>query len=179
MTEPRVFTRLRDTVPAGASGLATLPPGGMCLSVFLLLSPKGDPGRLLFGKIDPKAAWERIGNLDAARTEGLARAWMLPSSHLMRFESPDDAARRIALEQLELERPALEGPKVISEAYGRPGGAPEQLHWDLGFVYRGLWPEGRAVRARPFRELRFLDPRAPADGEIGRGHADIVRLAGP
>src|SRR5206468_4725043 len=62
-------------------------------------------------------SWDHIGALDPSRVEAHSHGWMLPSSHLIFRESPDDAARRIAREQLELPDLALTGPTVVSEVY--------------------------------------------------------------
>src|SRR3989442_4075768 len=72
-------------------------PGGRRVSLGI---PHRDRGprfkRVLMGHMNPKAPWDHIGALDPSRVEAHSRGWMLPSSHLIFLESPDEAARRIA-----------------------------------------------------------------------------------
>jgi ADP-ribose pyrophosphatase YjhB (NUDIX family) len=174
-SEPRRFTRLaRIEDPEG--GRWAVPSGGMCLSVFLLVSPPGQSGRVLFGKIDPSAPWDEIGALDRTRRARVADLWMLPSSHLLEFEEPVTAARRIAAEQLEIPGLPLRGPEVHADT--SPPAGDRGVHWDLHFLFRGEWPAGRLLRARPFRELAYLDAASVDPATIARGGADILELAG-
>ncbi|MGI0150875.1 MAG: NUDIX domain-containing protein, partial [Thermoplasmata archaeon] len=160
MTEelpPRRFQRLRREADP-ARGVEGVVRDGMCLSAFVLLGRAGSAGEVLLGRIDPSAPWDRLGGLSAERVRSIGEAWMLPSSHLIEYEAPVEAARRVAREQLELPALPLRGPEVFSEAYHRPGTEPEEHHWDLHFVFRGDWPGGPSARAAPFRELRFFAP---------------------
>ncbi|HKM77599.1 MAG TPA: hypothetical protein VJZ03_00860 [Candidatus Bathyarchaeia archaeon] len=52
--------------------------------------------------------------LSIKRGSKFSKAWMLPSSHLIIYESPHDAAKRILKEQPELDNLKLNEPKVIS-----------------------------------------------------------------
>jgi hypothetical protein len=117
-----------------------------------------------------------LGALDPARLEKIRGRWMLPSSHLILFESPMDAARRIAREQLEMESIPMKGPAVFSEAYAREAEGPLDPHWDLHFVFEAEWPRGRPLRAAAWSELAFLDTGSTNPKQIARGHGDIVRL---
>jgi hypothetical protein len=174
---PRRFQRLRPDA-SEASGLSNVSRGGFCLSVFLLIHPPGRPTEVLLGQVDPTFAWDRVGALDTGRVRSVLGKWMLPSSHLIEFEEPAAAARRVATEQLEAPEVRLHGPDVHSEAYPTGGAEPGLLHWDLHFVFEGEWPAGRALRARPFTELRFFSPQAPPPGRIARGGGDVLRLSG-
>jgi hypothetical protein len=170
----RRFCRFRTGAPPNDPGLQSLPNDGMCLSAFLLVRRHpGDP-KVLMGRAGAGADWGRIGAIDAARMQRVKDAWMLPSSHLLMFESPEGAARRIASEQLDLPTMPLDGPHVVSEAYDR--GAGLDPHWDLHFLFEGAWPSGRSLVATAWDRLEFLDleddPRPP----IARGHEDIVRF---
>lgn len=174
---PRKFQRLRP-VADPASGVETVPSDGLCLSVFLLVEPPGRGGEILLGRVDPTQPWAWLGGLSPDRIHGIGDRWMLPSSHLIAYESPAAAADRIATEQLEAPGLQLRGPEVHSEAEHRPGRPPEDLHWDLHFLFHGEWPPERPVRAHPFRELRFFPHGALAPLGIARGGDDILRLAG-
>ena len=173
----RRFQRLRPVADPSA-GVETVPNDGMCLSVFLLLGQPDPSGGVLLGRIDPGQPWGRLGGLTASRVQAIGDRWMLPSSHLVAYESPTEAAARIATEQLERPGLPLQGPEVHSETEHRPGRPPEDLHWDLHFLYRGAWPRDLPVVARPFRELRFFSPKELRPLEIARGGGDILRLAG-
>jgi hypothetical protein len=118
--EPRVFARWRREADPGP-GYWSIPADGGCLSVFLLVADPTDPARIALGTPDPQAPWSRIGALDADRLARIGDRLMLPSSHLVEYESPDAAARRIAYEQLGRTDLVLTGPHVISDSYARPG----------------------------------------------------------
>jgi ADP-ribose pyrophosphatase YjhB (NUDIX family) len=150
----------------------------MCLSVFLLLGEPGQKDRVVLGHLNPKAPWDRIGALDAARAAQHQKGWTIPSCHLLYYESPADAAQRIAREQLDLSTVDFEGPQVISEAYTRPSGSPNERHWDLGFVFRGTWPAGRPMQADPWTELRYVDVAHTPRSAFARSHADVLDLVG-
>jgi hypothetical protein len=128
--------------------------------------------------MDPGAPWREIGGVVAQRLVGLSTRWMLPSRQLFLFESPQEAAGTILREQLELEGVALDGPSVFSEAWTRPAPAGQGQHWDIHFVFRVRWPEGRELHASPWRKLEFLDPSHLDRSNVGRGHADVLGLAG-
>lgn len=103
---------------------------------------------------------------------------MIPSCHLQLFESPSEAASRIADEQLGVPGLQIGAPRVFSEAYGRADDPANDPHWDLHFVFDVEWPKGRPVHARPWLELRFAAVDDLPPGSVARGHEDIVRLAG-
>ena len=172
---PRRFCRFR-TEGDSAALVSSLPASGVCLSAYVLLRSAAGARRVIAGKIDLKADWARIGALSMARAERVAEGWMLPSCHLEIFESPSAAADRILSEQLGLTGIELAGPRVYSESWGGdPAGDP---HWDVQFVFEGLWPEGRPRSAAPWRALELVDlDRTPASAFV-RGHADILALAG-
>lgn len=175
----RRFARLRSEIPAGAAGYWTVPDDGLCLNVFLVFRPSDAPGKALLGKLDPAGAWGELAALDPARAGSLADRWILPASQLLLLESPDEAARRLARELLDLELGAVPAPRVFSEAYGRAGAeATQDPHWDLHFVYELAWPAGRALTAAPWKELALLEVARTPRAEIGRGHADVLDLVG-
>jgi ADP-ribose pyrophosphatase YjhB (NUDIX family) len=100
---------------------------------------------------------------------------MLPSSHLLLGESPEDASKRILREQLGLDQQPLEGPMVFSEVYGvdRTG---ENAHWDIEFIYLGERAE--VPKCGVWKELTFLDLATAKRDVIARGHEDILSHAG-
>src|SRR5437879_12828169 len=124
MTTDRRFCRFNKSASTAAFSVTEIPQDGLCLSAFLIVTEAGRPTNVLMGHMNREAPWDHIGALDPKRVEEHSRGWMLPSSHLIFQESPDDAARRIAREQLEWPDLSLSEPKVMSEAY-RPRRSPD------------------------------------------------------
>jgi ADP-ribose pyrophosphatase YjhB (NUDIX family) len=178
MIDGRRFARLRPGSAPAPAGFSTVPDGGMCLSAFLVIRPPGAEGRVLLGRLDPGASWSELGALDPSRVAAIGEKWMLPSSQLLLFESPEEAARRIVREQLAARPLPLEGPAVFSEAYRRPDSGSRDPHWDLHFVFRGRWTSERAPRVPVWKELAFVDLATIEGSEIARGQGDVLALAG-
>jgi 8-oxo-dGTP pyrophosphatase MutT (NUDIX family) len=177
MEPQRRFCRFRTEGHPGGD-FEPLPGDGMCLSAFVLISPEGDAGKVLLGMVRPEAAgWLAAGALDRDRATRSRGRWMLPSSHLLVFESPDDAAKRVLREQLGVHGTPLQPPVVVSEAYAR-GPAGVDPHWDLHFIYR------LSAQAQPpgipslWERLEFVEPRRLEPSMLSRGHGDILDLAG-
>ncbi len=178
MTTDRRFSRFNKSRDTAAFSITEIPDSGVCLSAFLILTETGEPSRVLMGRMNPEAPWDHIGALDPKRVEVHSRGWMLPSSHLIYLESPQDAARRIAREQLELPDIELSGPQVESEAYApkRFPGSPR--HWDIEFLFRGELAASAVPRAAAWKELSFVDLRRTTKAEIARSHEDVIESAG-
>jgi len=174
----RRFTRLRPGDGPKEPGFYEVPTDGMCLSTFLILERPGRPNEVLLGRLDPSAPWLELGALEGPRVATIGTRWMLPSSHLLFFEAPEEAARRIVREQLETELDELPAPLVVSEAHRRPNSSAADPHWDLGFIFRTPWPRPEPPRARAWKELAFVDVRSLPRGEIARAQGDILELAG-
>ncbi len=178
MPEERRFARLRrGSVPEG-EGVSVVPDEGMCLSAFLVVRPPGRERTVLFGRPNPAGPWARVGALDPGRVARFGDGWMLPSSHLLLFESPQDAARRIAREQLGAELPAPERSSAHSEAYRRSGETSGDPHWDLHFVTEVRWPTSDPPTGGPWTALSFLDLDRLRPEEVLRGQADVLGLVG-
>ncbi len=150
----------------------------MCLSTYLVIRPPGREREVLLGRLDPTAPWFEIAALEPSRVERIGSQWLLPSSQLVFFESPDTSAEQIAREQLRAPLPPREGFSVHSEAYGRPNAPATDPHWDLHFVYRYRWPTARPPPKGPWAELAFVDLDTISPEEIGRGQADVLALVG-
>jgi hypothetical protein len=174
----RQFTRLRRGSVPDAADVSVVPSEGMCLSVFLVVGSPDHAEQVLLGKIDPAAPWDELSALGPDRVARLVNQWMLPASQLLLFESPDDAARRVAREQLEWELTELPRPRVFSETAARLGAEGKDPHWDLHLVYDIPWPTSRPVRARPWKELAFLAVSDTPRAAFGRGHGDVLALVG-
>ncbi|HTW55371.1 MAG TPA: NUDIX hydrolase [Thermoplasmata archaeon] len=176
-TSGRRFARFAPT-GSPSDGYFGLPEDGLCLSVFVVVSPPGESRRALLGKIDPAGPWHEIGALNPERARSTAGRWMLPSSQLVFFESPDDAARRILREQLGAPELPVGAPRVFSETYQSRRHPEQTHHWDLHFVYRAEWPSSDPPHHAAWRELAFLDPARVARSEFARSHEEILELAG-
>jgi ADP-ribose pyrophosphatase YjhB (NUDIX family) len=150
----------------------TIPSGGMCLSVFLVIREKGG-GRVLMGKVNPDyEGWEHIGAISRDRLMRIADRWMLPASHLMVKEAPDAAAHRVLDEQLGLRRLPLSGPQVYSEVYDIPA-ANIKDHWDIEFIYMGEL-DREPPNHPAWRQIAFVDADSLGDAEFARNHSDIL-----
>lgn len=133
---------------------------------------------MLVGRIEPRGPWAEIGAMNAHRIQLNSEGWMLPSCHLLYFESPDDAARRVLKEQLGLESIPLEGPRIFSEKY-RPRRHPERgEHWDLEFLYAGEVPSSWIPAHPAWKALKFVEPAKMARAEFTRSHDEVLELAG-
>ena len=168
MTTDRRFAAFsKDALPPRMN---TLPQGGMCISAFLVISKKGEPDNVLMGRINKNSEWDHIEAIPRKKLEGFASGWMLPSSHLMLFETPEGAARRMLREQLGIRNQALGGPLTFSDTSGTSN------HWDLGFIFTG------EREASPFSdawdELRFVDVAKLKRDEIVRSQLDVLTYAG-
>src|SRR5215467_437651 len=126
-----------------------IPEGGLCLSAFVILSQRGKPHHIVMGKVNVAAPWDHLAALDRARLEKVKGGWMLPSSHLLLFESPQEAAQRILREQLDITGQELSKPVTFAEAYG------PNNHWDFHFIFRGELDSIAPTDA--WEELRFVD----------------------
>jgi ADP-ribose pyrophosphatase YjhB (NUDIX family) len=166
-TDRRFAAFSKDALPPRMSAL---PEGGMCISAFLVISKKGEPANVLMGRINKNSEWDHIGALDGKRVERFASGWMLPSSHLMLFETPEGAARRILREQLGIRNQALGGPLTFSDTPGTSN------HWDLGFIFTGEREASPSNGA--WDDLRFVEVAKLKRDEIVRSQLDVLTYAG-
>jgi hypothetical protein len=178
MTTDRRFSRFSKSPSTAAFSVTEIPDDGVCLSAFLIVTDTRDPKRVLMGHMNPKAPWDHIGALDPSRVEAHSRGWMLPSSHLIFRESPDEAARRIALEQLDLPTLPLSGPKVVSEVYTPRRFPGVAHHWDIEFLFRGELSAAGLPHPAAWKDLAFVDLRRTSKSEIARSHEDVIESAG-
>lgn len=177
MAEERKFTRLRPIAEPGRM-VFSVPTDGLCLSTFLVIRPKGQPGRALLGHINPTGPWAHIGGLDAARAQQWSGGWMLPSSQLLYYESIEESARRIAREQLGMDLGTLPPPLLMSDSEQRPTAAKGNLHWDIGFVYVIDGRSDQPPSHPAWTDLRFVEVAKTTGREYVRSHQDVLRLAG-
>src|SRR3989442_4360209 len=177
MTTDRRFSRFSKSPATAAFSITEIPEDGVCLSAFLIVTEAHDARKVLMGHMNPKARWDHIGALDPSRVEAHSHGWMLPSSHLIFRESPDDAARRIAREQLELPDLPLSGPNVVSEVYTPRRFPGTAHHWGIEFLFPGRLAATYAPHPSPWSELSFVDLRRIRQSEIARSHEDVIEFA--
>ncbi len=178
MTTDRRFCRFSKSPETASFSVTEIPDDGLCLSAFLIVTESRHPRFVLMGHMNPQAAWDHIGALDPGRVEAHRRGWMLPSSHLIFKEAPDEAARRIAREQLDLPSLDLAAAGVFSEAYAPRRFPGHSQHWDLEFLFRAVLAERRVPEPKAWSELRFVDTEQVSKDDIARSHEDILAHAG-
>jgi hypothetical protein len=143
-----------------------IPEGGMCLSTFVVLSKENDPYSIVMGRINKNAQWDHLGALYPDAIEKVSKGWMLPSSHLILYESPREAAQRVLREQLRIIDQKVDGPITFAEAYG------PAKHWDFEFVFQGTRNSIEPNDA--WAELRFIDISKIRAEDLVRSQADIL-----
>ncbi len=119
-----------------------------------------------------------MATLESEHVAAIGDRWILPASHLLEWESPTDAAHRVAFQQLGLSKPRLRGPEVFSETYASMIDPESGPHWDVDFVYRLELPEGDFGHLTAWRDLVFHSTRSLTPAQIARGHGDILVLCG-
>ncbi len=178
MTTDRKFCRFNNQKETAAFSMTEIPVSGFCMSAFLVVTERDHANRVMMGKLNPDADWEHIGALDISRILLHSKGWMLPSSHLIYRESPQEAARRISSEQLEFHDLELLGPRVISYV-DKPKRYPQlDDHWDLEFVFMGEIAADRVPTSPAWKEIRLVDLDHTSRTEMARSHEDILESLG-
>ncbi len=156
-------------------GFTAAPEGGFCLSSFLVALRQGS---ILLGRFSSDPSWEHLAGLDEERVEREVKSahWILPSSHLLIGESPDQCAKRVAEEILLLKSYDVRYTTTLNY-YEDSSRYPGRLHWDLCFVY-GLRSDEELKKVNHFSEMRYVSLSEVKHEEIGRGQADILETLG-
>lgn len=168
--------------PRSVSWLRHIPRAGLCLSTFVI-ARRGNS--ILLGRPLASAAWPEKGGFPKHQAEQLEKegTWLLPATHLLMDETPDDSARRIACEwaglsgktrfvtvqsHLRLRKPGQMGYTMLRKKLN---------HWDICFIYE---MRTKALpKAKPWwSEMRFFSTREILKITLGRGHIDILKEAG-
>lgn len=160
-----------------ASSLFHTPSAGVCLSVFVIARRDSS---ILLGHPRVHDGWPEKGGYPKKRALELDRegAWLLPATHLLMDEPPDQAARRITREWAGLKG----APKFkMVQSHLRPARLwnPKLKgnHWDLCFVYELRSRD--CPKPKPWwSEMRFVQPSEIRRMNLGRGHLDILEEAG-
>jgi ADP-ribose pyrophosphatase YjhB (NUDIX family) len=178
MVTDRKFTRLNREPETTAFSMPEVPEGGLCLSAFVVITDPQNPNSVLMGHLNPKAPWDHIGALDASRVKVHSKGWMLPSSHLMLHESPQEAAKRILKEQLGISALKLNGPQVVSEVYTPKRFPNLPKHWDIEFIFTGKIRKDQVPKPVAWTTLAFVNLDQAKKSDIARSHEDILESAG-
>lgn len=156
---------------APPAGFSQLPAGGMCLSVFLFVSRRG---QILLGKYKDDPKWEDLAGLDPDRRQRHGRGWTIPASHLKLGEDPRDAATRIGEQILRLPGARYSEPRVEVDFYASEA-VPGEMHYDIWFFVDAVPPDRREVSVPPwYAALEWHNPRSLPATEYARGHEDVV-----
>ncbi len=177
MTTNRKFAAFANNDREGM-GFSEVPAGGFCISSFLIIRDKENPRRVLMGHLEPSKDWDHIGALTKQRKEEHSKGWMLPSCHILYGESPSEAAKRIAEEQLGFSSEFLElsGPRDYSEVYGSKVNPEAKEHWDLEFVFEGKLDSKKLSdsKSEAWKDIAFVEIDRVGKNEIARSHDDIL-----
>ena len=159
-----------------------VPPGGTCLSSFVLVS---SGRRILVGKMDRPDIWvERfLVGPKFAPVYATSGKYVLPARHLHWYEAPLEAARSVLKDQIGLE---VQGDRISlvdvqSHVSGDINDEKEPPHWDICFVYQTQVSKNQAERIRRpewYSELAFKPLRSLKQDDFTRGHGDVLQMAG-
>jgi ADP-ribose pyrophosphatase YjhB (NUDIX family) len=155
-----------------------VPEGGTCLSSFLVVSRGNE---ILVGKMKNPQVWmdrffvgEKFAPIYASSGK-----YILPASHLAWYESPQEAAFRIASDQIAHSPHSKEDLRLLdvqSFVSGDPNSDTEPPHWDFCFVYEmKLLPDEDIKEPEWFEELRFVERGKLNVDDFTRGHGDILQ----
>jgi ADP-ribose pyrophosphatase YjhB (NUDIX family) len=165
--------------PRKKSWLINIPIGGVCLSTFIVASRDGS---ILLGLPKAGPEWPENGGerLSGAAELERSNTWILPATHLLIGESPNDASKRIAKEFTGLRG----NPKfAMIQSHTRPAKiwwkhVDDAIHWDLCFVY-DLKIDGVPKKLKPWwKEMKLFGQKEIRGLKIGRGHRDILEEGG-
>jgi len=159
-----------------------VPPGGTCLSSFVLVSN----GRgILVGKMAKPEVWvERfLVGPKFAPVYAESGKYLLPSRHLHWYEAPLDAAHSVMRDQIGVSLPKsrISLVDVQSHVSGDVNDEKEPPHWDICFLFRAELSERAGAKLRRpewFSELLFKPPGSLRRDDFTRGHGDVLEAAG-
>jgi len=159
-----------------------VPPGGTCLSSFVVVS---DGRRILVGKMGRPDIWVKRFLVGPTRAPVYASSgkYVLPARHLHWYESPLEAAGGILRDQIGIGVPLskISLLDVQSHVSGDINDEKEPPHWDIRFIYAARVTKGEAGKLRRpewFSELTFKPLGSLKQKDFTRGHGDVLQMAG-
>ncbi|MGH2689910.1 MAG: NUDIX domain-containing protein, partial [Actinomycetota bacterium] len=138
----------------------------VCLSAYIISE---DGEGLLVGRRAADPRWEGLDHPHPVDPKVGANLWVLPATHLLVGETPEQAARRIAKDQLAA--PWLQLADGGTFAHLRPS-AEGDPHWELAFVFE---TDLTVSKVPPwFTDLRGVQRRYLRYEVFAPGHGDII-----
>lgn len=165
--------------PPDRAWFSHVPKGGFCVSAFLIV--RNRRGDVLLGRPKEHLDWPEKGCLPMWRVRDVLKenSWILPASHFLMDESPDDAAVRImrAWAGISQGTPRLLGVEsevMPTQAWVGSGKVRRRVnHWAMCFVYE-LRTNRLPKPPRAWAELKFVPVRELKATRIGRNHGDLL-----
>ena len=159
-----------------------VPPGGVCLSSFVVLRQGNE---ILVGKMTKPDVWVKrffVGQKFAPMYASSDK-FLLPARHLAWYESPSEAAEDVIKQQLSLKVPKgrLRMIDVQSHIRGDIKSKNQPPHWDICFVFEARISREfvRGIKQLPwFKELGFRKLSDLRSSDFTRGHGDVLEAAG-
>ena len=159
-----------------------VPPGGVCLSSFVVIS---SGPKILVGKMSKPDVWIERFFVGPKFADFYSKSgkYMLPARHLAWYESPMEAAEDVIKEQLRLNMPTSKIAliDVQSHVSGGVNNKDEPPHWDICFVYGASLPGGQARKIKSMEwwdDLGFKPKSVLMPEHFTRGHGDVLEKAG-
>ncbi len=153
------------------------PPGGVCLSSFLVITRGSD---VLLGKMAKPEIWIERFFLSPERAPIVfaSNKFLVPGMHLAWYESPEDAARRIAIEQTLIAENDVKSLKLLGvQSHLRN----EPPHWDICFVYEMKVPYDfpkNLSKPEWFEDFGFVERSTLSPDDFARAQGDVLEEAG-
>lgn len=178
MTTARAFCRFAPSRTPNPIVTVWETPGRACISAFVVVASLEHSDRVLLGKVDPAAPWDDLGAMPPAMVDANRDRWMLPSSHLLLTEAPEEAAQRVVREQLAGLEVELSAPIATSDRYPQSGDPSLPPHWDLGYIFPGSVPEFSLRPSGAWSELAFVDLATVEPASFARSHNEVLERVG-
>lgn len=157
--------------PNNPPWFAHMPQAGVCISVFIIARRRGS---ILLGRPRSNDAWPTKGGYPKSGALKLERdgSWLLPATHFLVEDSPDEAAHRVTREWAGLKQ----NPRFVqTQSHLRP--RKRGNHWDLCFIYEVS--ARNPPEPKPWwSEMRFASPSEIRRMNLGRDHRDILEKGG-
>ena len=179
MTQLPLQSRWARFGPPDRAWFSHIPKGGFCVSAFLIV--RNRRGDVLLGQPKEHRDWPEKGCLPDWRVRDVQKenGWILPASHFLMDEAPEDAATRImrTWAGISVGSPRLLGVESEIMPTGRKVGSGRNRHpinhWALCFVYE-LKTNRSPKPSRAWAELKFVPVRKLETIHIGRAHGDLL-----
>ncbi|MBI2184047.1 MAG: NUDIX hydrolase [Thaumarchaeota archaeon] len=149
------------------------PKGGACLSSFVIIR-KNDG--ILLVKIGQPEIWAEKWCLALDHPERWKDRWQIPCSYLKFGEHPDQAAKRVMEEQLQIK--AYELRRTLVKSFAAESSIYRgETHWDICFIYEAS-VSGEPKPQPWFSEIRFIPVSEAQKLDFGRSHGEILAALG-